>query len=242
MIALYGATIGKLGHLKIETTTNQACCVLNGSKNISQRFLFYFFFASRKHLLSMAYGGGQPNISQDTIKQLYIPTPTLSEQTQISTYLDYTTSLIDSLIEKKELLIKKLKEQRQAIINEAVTKGVTSSGVERSPVPMKDSRIEWLGEIPKHWEVIKLKYLAKIKNGKDQKPVLIDHGGYPVLGTGGEFGRASEYLYDKPSVLLGRKGTIDKPQRRTLLLEFCVSPILISSLKNHPNHIFRFMA
>lgn len=75
----------------------------------------------------------------------------------------------------------------------------------------KDSGIEWIGEVPKEWNVRKLKYLAKIKNGKDQKEVLIEEGGYPVLGTGGEFGRASTFLYDKPSVLLGRKGTIDKP-------------------------------
>lgn len=76
----------------------------------------------------------------------------------------------------------------------------------------KDSGVEWLGEIPEHWTALKFKRLAKIKNGKDQKDVIISVGGFPVLGSGGEFGRASKYLYNKPSVLLGRKGTIDKPQ------------------------------
>ena len=132
--------------------------------------------------------------------------PSPQEQTQIATYLDYKTGLIDAIIAQKEALIKKLKEQRQAIINEAVTKGLNKD------VKLKDSGIEWLGEIPEHWEVAKFKYFAKIKNGKDQKNVLKEDGLYPVLGTGGEFGRASEFLYDKPSVLLGRKGTIDKPQ------------------------------
>lgn len=75
----------------------------------------------------------------------------------------------------------------------------------------KDSGIECIGKVPSEWNVRKLKYLAKIKNGKDQKGVLIEEGGYPVLGTGGEFGRSSTFLYNKPSVLLGRKGTIDKP-------------------------------
>jgi type I restriction enzyme S subunit len=75
----------------------------------------------------------------------------------------------------------------------------------------RDSGIEWIGKVPREWNVRKLKYLAKIKNGKDQKGVLIEEGGYPVLGTGGEFGRSSTFLYNKPSVLLGRKGTIDKP-------------------------------
>jgi len=76
----------------------------------------------------------------------------------------------------------------------------------------KDSGIEWLGGIPEHWEVKKLKFISKICNGQDQKAVLEDDGAYPVYGSGGIFGRANSYLFDKPSVLLGRKGTIDKPQ------------------------------
>lgn len=76
----------------------------------------------------------------------------------------------------------------------------------------KDSGIEWLGGIPEHWEVKKLKFISKICNGQDQKAVLEDDGIYPVYGSGGIFGRANSYLFDKPSVLLGRKGTIDKPQ------------------------------
>lgn len=205
VIALYGATIGKLGHLKIDTTTNQACCVLSNSKKIKNRFLFYYFLASRKYIISRSYGGGQPNISQELIKQLYIPTPTESEQTKIAAFLDYKTNLIDTVIEKKKRLIELLKEKRQAVINEAVTKGLNPNA------KMKNSGVEWLGGIPEGWSVKKIKHLAKIKNGKDQKEVLIEEGGYPVLGTGGEFGRASSFLYDKPSVLLGRKGTIDKP-------------------------------
>lgn len=70
----------------------------------------------------------------------------------------------------------------------------------------------WLGTIPERWTIAKFKYFARIRNGKDQKGVLIEEGGYPVLGTGGEFGRSSESLHSGPSVLLGRKGTIDKPQ------------------------------
>ncbi len=76
----------------------------------------------------------------------------------------------------------------------------------------KESGIDWLKETPSGWPISKFKRFGKIRNGKDQKAVLTEDGDYPVLGTGGEFGRANEYLYDKPSVLLGRKGTIDKPQ------------------------------
>lgn len=76
----------------------------------------------------------------------------------------------------------------------------------------KDSGIEWIGKIPEHWTIKKLKFIAKICNGKDQKEVLDDGGTFPVYGSGGVFGKANRYIYDKPSVLLGRKGTIDKPQ------------------------------
>ena len=74
----------------------------------------------------------------------------------------------------------------------------------------KDSGIPWLGEIPEDWEVKRLKFLAKIQNGTDYKHVETNDG-YPVIGSGGQFAYANSYLYDGESVLLGRKGTIDKP-------------------------------
>ncbi|EGK8085014.1 type I restriction endonuclease subunit S [Campylobacter lari] len=75
----------------------------------------------------------------------------------------------------------------------------------------KDSGIEWLGEIPQHWEIRKLKYLATIYNGKDQSYITSDDGIFPIYGSGGIIGKTHQFLYDKQSVLLGRKGTIDKP-------------------------------
>lgn len=75
----------------------------------------------------------------------------------------------------------------------------------------KDSGVEWLGNVPAHWEIKHLKALAEIKGGKDSFNVDVEEGGYPVYGSGGIFGRASAYLHNKPSVLLGRKGTVDKP-------------------------------
>lgn len=74
------------------------------------------------------------------------------------------------------------------------------------------SGVNWINEFPSSWELVKFKRFAKIRNGKDQKEVAVDEGGYPILGTGGEFGRSSQFIHDKPSVLLGRKGTINKPQ------------------------------
>ena len=99
--------------------------------------------------------GTQPNIGMGALENLWIAIPTLEEQQSIANYLDHKTAQIDTLIAKKEQFISLLQEERTAIINQAVTKGLDPT------VKMKDSGIEWLGEIPEHWEVKKLKYLLK---------------------------------------------------------------------------------
>lgn len=75
----------------------------------------------------------------------------------------------------------------------------------------KDSGVEWIGEVPSHWEVVPLKRAITINNGCDYKHVQVEEDGYPVIGSGGQFAWANQYMYDGEAVLLGRKGTIDKP-------------------------------
>ena len=75
----------------------------------------------------------------------------------------------------------------------------------------KDSGVEWLGDVPEHWALGSLKHMAWIRNGRDYKEVESPDGDYPVIGSGGQFANATQYVYDGESVLLGRKGTIDKP-------------------------------
>lgn len=75
----------------------------------------------------------------------------------------------------------------------------------------KDSSVKWLGVVPENWALGSLKHLAWIRNGRDYKEVESPDGEYPVIGSGGQFANATRYLYDGESVLLGRKGTIDKP-------------------------------
>lgn len=126
----------------------------------SQEYALYTGLISR--------GATMKRISRGLLGRISIPTPSLSEQTAIASFLDHKTTLIDILIEKKEKLIEKLKLQRQAIINEAVTGKVVWSEKEQKMIPLalskvdgKDSGIEWLGEIPKHWEVVKLKKICE---------------------------------------------------------------------------------
>lgn len=175
VIAMYGATIGKLGILDIETTTNQACCVLGDNKsNVEIKYIFYWFSFAKKQIISMSYGGGQPNISQDLIKSLRLNFPPIHEQEAIANFLDEKTAKIDALVQTKEQQIEKLKELRQAKIHQAVTKGIpchaepveaSSKTHALSKVEMKDSGIEWIGQIPEHWEVKRLKNVGEFING-----------------------------------------------------------------------------
>ena len=93
------------------------------------------------------------------IREIYTPVPPLQEQQQISDYLDYKTSKIDTLIEKNQQKIELLKEQRISLINTTVTKGLNPN------VEMKDSGVDWIGEIPSGWNVTKLKYTCNITYG-----------------------------------------------------------------------------
>ncbi|RTQ93801.1 restriction endonuclease subunit S [Lysinibacillus telephonicus] len=111
------------------------------------------------------------NVSAEKYANLSMPVPPLEEQGNIVYFLDNKTSEIDSLIADKEKLIELLEEKRQAIITEAVTKGLNPS------VKMKDSGVEWIGEIPEHWEINKLKYLVYLRNEK-----VIDNYTLPYVG------------------------------------------------------------
>ncbi|MCZ8065115.1 MAG: restriction endonuclease subunit S [Microcystis sp.] len=155
LIAMYGATIGRLGILGITACTNQACCALANPILLDTKFVFYWLWMRRNELIILSSGGGQPNINQEKIRSIKIPAPPLPEQQKIAEFLDQETSKIDKLITKKERLIELLKEKRTALISHAVTKGLNPD------VPMKDSGVEWLGEIPEHWEVKRLKFLTR---------------------------------------------------------------------------------
>ena len=120
IVAMYGASVGNISISQIDGCVNQACCVLSDS-NIDFFFAFYAIKAAQSYLIYKAVGGGQPNISQNTLKQLWITKPSLSEQQSIASYLDTKCSDIDSLIAVKQQKIEELKEYKKSIIYEYVT-------------------------------------------------------------------------------------------------------------------------
>jgi type I restriction enzyme S subunit len=104
------------------------------------------------------------SINYEQFSALSLPLSSVQEQNVIAAFLDHETAKIDNLIEKQQQLIELLKEKRQAVISHAVTKGLNPD------VPMKDSGVEWLGEIPSHWEMKRLGYLGCARNGLTYSP------------------------------------------------------------------------
>ena len=149
--------------------------VVRPGPNIDPRFLFYVSIADdfRKLGESEMYGaGGQKRISESFIKDWIAPLPPLDTQRRIARFLDEKTARIYGLIEKKRALLDRLAEKRQALITRAVTKGLDAQA------PMKPSGIDWLGEIPTHWEI---RGLTKCTNRIDYR------GATPEKSSSGVF-------------------------------------------------------
>ena len=120
IVAMYGASVGNISISKIDGCVNQACCVMNDTEQ-NFRYLFYSIISVKNYLIYKAEGGGQPNISQDKIKNTWLPIPPLTEQQAIADYLDQRCSEIDELIALKQQKIEKLKEYKKSLIFECVT-------------------------------------------------------------------------------------------------------------------------
>ena len=136
--------------------------MLRPSFNLNARFLLYLTFSDHFRRIGTAsmYGaGGQKRVSDGFIRNFRHPIPCLAEQRAIAAFLDRETARIDALVERSERLIELLEEKRAAFITRTVTRGLDPN------VPMKDSGVEWLGEIPAHWEVKRIKWVARMESG-----------------------------------------------------------------------------
>ena len=181
--------------------------VLRPIQNISnKRFIYYLTMSHhfRKNGESEMYGaGGQKRVPSSYVENYKLYLPSIETQKQIADFLDKETARIDTLISKKQKQIELLQEKRQAIITQAVTKGLNPG------VKMKDSGVEWIGEIPGHWEVRRLRHVISLKSGSgitsDEIKVEDD---YPVYGGNGLRGYYSRYTHAGNYVLIGRQGAL----------------------------------
>ena len=142
--------------------------VLRSQNSINNHFLYYLIKSDSFMKIgeSEMYGaGGQKRIPEEFIKNFFIGLPPYYEQTAIAHYLDTKLGEIDVLIDKQQTLLEKLAEQRTAVITHAVTKGLNPAA------PMKNSGVEWLGDVPAHWEVLSIKRLSQVKRGASPRPI-----------------------------------------------------------------------
>ncbi|EAI8232499.1 hypothetical protein CT506_03660 [Campylobacter upsaliensis] len=208
LLCLEGANAGKkIAFLNQEVCfVNKLCCISNKSKELDSKALFYFFQGSFfKNTFFSNISGLIGGVTTTQLGNFKIPLPPLQEQKEIAEFLDSKCEKIQNYIDKKQKLITLLQEKKQALINEVVTKGLNPN------IEFKNSGIAYLGLIPHHWEVRRMKFMASIHNGREQTEIADENGIYPIYGSGGILGKSMYFIYDKPSVLLGRKGTIDKP-------------------------------
>lgn len=142
--------------------------LLSPLRMLANRFLYYYLISGINidQMNSLIHGSALRRMTINKIDNLQFVLPPLVEQKQIANFLDYETAKIDTLIEKQQELIKLLKEKRQSVISHAVTKGLDPN------VPMKDSGIEWLGEMPEHWEICLVKNKCEeITDGAHVSPI-----------------------------------------------------------------------
>jgi len=179
--------------------------VLRPMPRLDPAFLFYLTISHSFRSIGAAYmygAGGQKRVPDDFVRDFRHPIPPLDEQRAIAAFLDRETARIDALIEKKRRQIELLHEKRAALISHAVTKGLDRNA------PMKDSGIEWLGEIPRQWECVPLKYVVEFINGAPFKPSDWQSDGVPIirienLNGGEEFNYSADQLPKKYHVQKG---------------------------------------
>ena len=184
----------EIANCSFQNSVNRVRAIQGGST----RFLYYWMstIKDKGYVDVLCNKSTIAHFTAEKVAAVSVPFPSANEQSGIATFLDHETAKIDALVAEQEKLIALLQEKRQAVISHAVTKGLDAN------VPMKDSGVEWLGEVPGHWEVAKTARFFKVAMGQTiLKEDLIDEGEWPVFSaTDGDhyFGRVNN-----PQVRLG---------------------------------------
>jgi len=200
-MAMYGATVGKLGIMKSECATNQACCnMVVDSTKADYRFLFYSLLYRREELIGLASGAAQQNLNVGVISNFRINLPTLSEQKVIAA----TLSVLDDMIELNNQINKTLEEMAQAIFK--------SWFVDFEPFKNGEFEESELGLIPKGWRVGVLGDIIDIFDSKrvplSNRQRSVMEKKYPYYGAATLMDYVDNYIFDGVYVLLGEDGTV----------------------------------
>ena len=173
-----GARAGLIGKNHCGAISSTIIKLEPNLNKINENYLFYYLKGFEKFLYDRVNGTTIPHMNKDYIEEIRWIDFTIDEQQRIADYLDKKCGEIDRVVETEKAVIEKLKEYKQSIITEAVTKGLDKSA------PLKDSGIEWIGRIPEHWEVIKLKKTISLIADIDHYMPDTTDTGYSYLMTG----------------------------------------------------------
>lgn len=206
LISLVG-TLGEVAYIKNDNISiaQNIIALRFKSELCNSNFMYYLLNSNiiKERILKLDRGTAQPNIKVSDLKNIKISLPPIINQQKIANFLDEKCGVIDELTKDIQSQIETLENYKKSIITEAVTKGLNPN------VEMKDSGIEWIGMIPKHWDVIATKYCFYINNGSEP---ITSEGDTPVYGSGSKSFKTCVEYKEGPTVLLGRKGTINIPQ------------------------------
>lgn len=197
---------GSYGVSQYEGIVSPAYFVFNLS-GVDGRF-FHTAIRSRAYVPAFAQASdgvriGQWDLAESRMREIPFAIPALCEQATIVRLLDYADRRIRRYIRGKQKLIALLEEQKQAIIHRAVTRGLDRK------VRLKPSGVEWLGDVPEHWEVKRLKWVTRLQRGYDLPADRRLAGPFPVVSSGGVIGTHSEARSVAPGVVMGRYGSTD---------------------------------
>ena len=172
--------------------------VLTPFKLINSKYLSYIAKSEyfTEQVTAFSKGINYPSINSTDLLTLGVAFPPLAEQEAIAAFLDRKCGEVDEMVSLQEQVIEELKAYKQSVITEAVTKGLNPSA------PMKPSNIDWIGQIPTHWECSQAKHFVLIGHGSDPKT----EGEVPVYGSGATSFRTCGEFKNGPTVLIGRKG------------------------------------
>ncbi|MCU6673813.1 restriction endonuclease subunit S [Leclercia adecarboxylata] len=182
------APVGAMNFADKKYGIGRGLCSISASEKVISPFLWWLLPTYKYQLDAIATGSTFEAVSAEQLGNLCFALPSISEQIQIAAFLDHETAKIDNLIDKQQQLIELLKEKRQAVISHAVTKGLNPD------VPMKDSGVKWLGEVPEHWVIKRLKHISpKVGVGLVINPSTYtkDEGVYFIFG-----GDVKEFGFD----------------------------------------------
>ena len=225
LIAMYGATIGKLGILTFPATTNQACCACIEYDAIDPMFLFYFLLSQRTAFIAKGGGGAQPNISKEIIVKTYIPLPPFLEQQRIVAEIERWFSLIDIIENRKNDLQNIIKQTKNKILDLAIHGKLVSQDPNDEPAIELLKRINpgftpcdngHYTQLPEGWTVCRLEQVADILDNL-RKPINASERDsriknrqidklYPYYGATGQVGLIDDYVVNGHYLLLGEDG------------------------------------